>query len=326
MADVQPQDVSSAADWDVYWRGTHEKAAHQSGGAQDAALESFWRALFNHYLPAFEHPRLLDLASGNGAVTGFAAQSRADVTLCATDASLNALKSLRARYPLCRCTAGDALKPPFAPRSFSVVASQFGLEYAGSAALIPAAGLVAPGGLLAAVMHLKDGAIYRECALNHRAVVAIQDSHLLPLARRAFASGFALNANTGSVDDFKAAERALTPAVRSLEQLLAEMGNAVAGGLGRRLYDDVAYMYQRMSAYAPGDVLGWVDGMVLELEAYRARMAAMTAVALDETALRSLLDQLASEGFTVEKCEKLLMGAGAEEGAWTVVVHRPRQA
>lgn len=324
MADAESRDASSAADWDVYWRGTHEKAAHQGGGAQDAALEAFWRELFDRHLGAYEQPRLLDLASGNGAVTGFAAKSCPAALLHATDASEYALRSLRERFCACRCTVADALRPPFATGSFDIVASQFGLEYAGIDALGQAAELVAPGGLLAAVLHLKGGAIDRECTVNHRAIAAIQHSQLLPLARAAFAAGFALNAGTGSVEAFKSAERAFTPAVRSLEQVLAQMGQGVAGGLARQLYDDIAHMYQRMSAYAPGDILGWVDGMMAELESYRARMASMTAVALDEVTLRAALDQLAAKGFLVEKCEKLLMGAGAAEGAWTVVLHREK--
>ncbi|MBN7799016.1 class I SAM-dependent methyltransferase [Parahaliea mediterranea] len=322
MAEAESRDASSAADWDVYWRGTHEKAAHQAGGAQDAALEAFWRELFDRRLATCEQPRLLDLASGNGAVTGFAAQSCPATLLYAADASEYALRALRERFSACRCTVADALRPPFAAGSFDIVASQFGLEYAGIDALGRAAELVAPGGSLAAVLHLKGGAIDRECAVNHRAIVAIQDSRLLPLARAAFTAGFALNAGSGSVDAFKSAERAFTPAVRSLEKLLAQMGNGVAGGLARQLYDDIAHMYQRMSAYAPGDILGWVDGMTAELEAYRARMASMTAVALDEVTLRAALDQLAAEGFVVDRCDKLLMGAGAAQGAWAVVLHR----
>ena len=29
-------------DWDTYWRGTHENAAHREGGPQEEVLARFW--------------------------------------------------------------------------------------------------------------------------------------------------------------------------------------------------------------------------------------------------------------------------------------------
>ena len=90
----------------------------------------------------------------------------------------------------------------------------------------------------------------------------IRDSELLPLAREAFNAGFDLNAGSGSPAAFKAAEKRFTPAVRALEKLMREMGEAIASGLPRKLYQDLAHMYRRMSAYDRADIIDWVDGMV----------------------------------------------------------------
>src|SRR5690606_23771055 len=111
-----------------------------------------------------------------------------------------------------------------------------GVEYAGVGAVAEAARLLAPGGTLALLIHVFEGAIYRECELNRDVTAAILALDILSLARNAFAAGFALNDGTGTPEAFKQAERAFTPAVRGLEQIMQEVGPAVAGGLPGKLY------------------------------------------------------------------------------------------
>ncbi len=314
---------SELASWDRYWRGTHENAALQESGAQDSALAEFWLAFFQQHLDSEDSPRVLDLACGNGAVTGFARAACPGASLFAVDGSASALQALQQRYPESHCVVADAAALPFPPQSFTVVASQFGVEYAGLAALENAAELVEPDGYMVALLHLQDGVIHRECAANLDAILALQQIELLPLARSAFAAGFALNAGTGSVAAFKEAEQRFTPAVRALEKLLRDRGDGMAGGLARQLYRDIAQMYPRMSAYEPAELLSWVDGMVVELEAYRLRMAAMVEVAQDRQAVEKVVKALQADGLELQRFDQLGLAASAREaGAWQVVLKR----
>ena len=228
----------------------------------------------------------------------------------------------RARHPTCAYVAFDAGAPALAEASCDLVVSQFGIEYAGLPALSRAAGLVAPGGVLALVLHLRDGEIYRECAANLGAADAIRASSVLVLAREAFAAGFALNAGTGSVEAFKEAERAFTPAVRRLEDILREWGPAAADGLPRQLYQDIAHMYQRMSAYEPGEVMGWLEGMTAELDAYVGRMSSMLEAAIDEPVLAAQCSALKQLGFGASETGTLAMGDDDAAAAWWLTAQR----
>ncbi len=119
-------------DWDSYWKGTQEAALPSSGGAQDQALSIFWTKFFREEFPRHEKPRLLDAASGNGAVTGFALQvaksiESVELTVSCMDYSKSAIEALAQKYPSVHGVACDASETPFANGDFDIVASQFGL-------------------------------------------------------------------------------------------------------------------------------------------------------------------------------------------------------
>ena len=155
---MKPEGAESrgrAADWDVYWRGTEANAAHREGGPQEPVLAQFWGRFFGQHLSAEAGAPMLDLACGNGAVTGYARQSRPGLDACCSDYSESALRELRKRHPGSRCVVADALNPPFPDGSFPVVASQFGVEYAGAEAVVAAGRLVAPGGWPVSYTHLR---------------------------------------------------------------------------------------------------------------------------------------------------------------------------
>ncbi|MEP4145900.1 MAG: class I SAM-dependent methyltransferase [Halioglobus sp.] len=307
-------------DWDTYWRGTHDNAAHREGGPQEEVLARFWSKVFSS--PAAKTSNMLDIACGNGAVTGHAITNAVNADLFCTDYSYSAMIELRKRHLMANCAVADAAQLPWADGSFGLVVSQFGLEYAGSDALLEAARLVAPGGCLAVVVHLHGGGIYRECDENKEVVDAIADTRLLALARLAFKGGFALNRGEASVEAFKASERAFTPAVRGLEDILRRYGSSAADGLPKQLYSDVASMYSRMSSFEEDEVMRWIDGMEKELEAYHGRMQSMLHAAVSEVKMEQLLTQLQQTGFDENPPQILRMGQDSEPAAWALILHR----
>lgn len=312
-----------AAAWDTYWRGTRENAAHKEGGVQEALLAEFWRELLGKQLAVDSNPRVLDLACGNGAVTGFVREFSPALAVHCCDYSLHAVVELERRYPGNLRVVADAARLPYADACFDLVASQYGVEYAGADAIVEAARLVAPGGTLALLLHVFEGAIYRECERNRDVVIAIRALDILALAQGAFAAGFALNAGTGTPGEFKQAEQAFTPAVRGLEQILREAGPAVAGGLPGQLYQDIAHMYRRMSAYDPADIRSWLEGMDRELDAYRGRMQSMLDAAVPQDQLLGLQAELVTQGFNASPLRSLVVNDQSAAAAWALVMERP---
>lgn len=313
---------SVSADWDVYWRGVQGNGQHQDGGPEEAALAEFWKSVFGHPLGELSHRRLLDLACGNGAVTGLAMKLMPGGEYYCVDSSLSAVQELQKRYPQSTCTAADALRTPFIPGSFHYVCSQFGIEYAGWEAVGEALRLLAPQGTLALVLHMRSGAIYKECDQSVRAIDAIKETSVLPLASAAFSAGFALNAGTGSVADFKAAEKNFTPAVRGLEAVMREMGPNVATGLPQQLYRDISKMYRNMSAYDAKEVENWVEGMSKELDAFRGRMSSMLDAALDSSTFCKVIDLASAQGVSIMRQDTLTLGSNQEAFAWALICKR----
>jgi SAM-dependent methyltransferase len=314
--------------WDRYWHRTREAAAHRGGGPQDEVLARFWESFFDDALVRPGAARFVDVGCGNGAVARFALGAavrvgRSPHLLVGIDSSLPALHDLRRRFPAMPAIAADGKRIPFPDACFDVVSSQFGLEYAGPDAFSEAARLVATGGTLAAVIHLKDGALYRECAVNLEAVTAVNQCGLLPATRDVFTTSQALARGKGSRVAFRRASEELAGAVRKVDEVLRIRGAAVAGGQLQRLRGDIAHMHARMEAHDPAEVASWTDAMAREMEAYAHRLNSMLGAAVDDRGMEAIVGRAVSRGLSVRLRERLLMGSGTPEpAAWVLVCDR----
>lgn len=312
------------AGWDTYWQNTRQAAAHRSGGPQEAALGAFWSGVLGQALDRHPDLRLLDLACGNGTVTHQALEaarrsSRPLPRVCGLDRSHPALVQWQRRFAAPWAVVGDAARVPFPDRSFHLVASQFGIEYCGAAAVDEAARLVSSQGSFAAVLHLRGGGIDRECRTNLDAARGVLDSRLLVRSREAFRAA-ALQTQRGNRARMRRADKQLAEALHRVEQILATHGPQIAGGTLVRLHRDVVQMYRRADAYEPRQVAQWLGRMGRELSAYVERMALMAAAALDESGVAAMAERLAGLGMTVHTREALRVGG--EPAAWALVCKR----
>lgn len=320
---------SREQDWDVYWLSATQAALQDDGGARDAVLERFWRALFEEALSRNSGVRWLDLACGNGAVTGFAmaasSASGTPVSMTCVDYSAAAIEETGKRHPGIVGIACDIRHLPFEDQRFDVVVSQFGIEYAGDDAFDEAARLVAPGGLFSAIVHLRDGAIYRECRDNFDLIERTTEAALLERARGAFAAGFELEAGRLDEQAFRPHDTALAKSVQAAAALLSAAPPSAARQLVASVYRDLAHMYPRLPNYTPQDVFDWLDRMSSEFDSYRGRMASMLDAARDEQGILDIAARLESAGLSVCECRKLGMGADNADAAWVLVAERPAQ-
>lgn len=317
--------------WDEYWRLTQEAAAHRGGGPQDEVLARFWRAFFLDALRNRPAARVVDLACGNGVVTRLALEAAGEAGVCdrcvvGVDLSQAALADLRRRSPGVLLAAADALRVPFASATFDVVTSQFGLEYAGAAAFAEAARLVARGGTFAAVIHRKDGALYRECAVNLEAATAVAESGVLPAFRSMTMASHALRTGKGSRVAFRRAEGELQSAVGQVEAALRRLGEGVAGGAIRAILADIGHMSRRVANFDPREAAGWAEAMSREMRAYAERMAAMLGAAVDVPGMEAIESRVRCEGLVVYPREEMWMGVRrAEPAAWVLRGERRRR-
>ncbi|MEL6663835.1 MAG: class I SAM-dependent methyltransferase [Pseudomonadota bacterium] len=315
---------TTASDWGNYWKG---RAASEAGAAlvgagieTDSDIAAIWAEEFAGLTP---DTRVLDLACGAG--SALKAASAAGLTnLKGVDIAEEALQVMAREVPGATGVAAPADRTGLESASFDRVVSQFGLEYAGlQKAAREAARLLAPGGAFAAIIHLKDGAIARECSEKLAELNVIRDSEFIVKGQKLFRALFAADADKSqaAVDRATRAVNAFKPAMDAVQRLRDKQSGQ---SLASHLYDGTAQLYQRRATYALADIEGWLKGMAGEIGAYRGRMESMLASAQSEADIRAALDLFAAAGHKPEPPRKIALKDGGAPAAWWVRAGTPR--
>ena len=161
--------------WTTYWAsGALHSCATSFSGNYAWQLEAFWQQVFSH-LP--EAARVADLCCGNAPLGKLLLESPHAARVARIDAV-----DMADIAPPWVAAFGDAtglhVHPrvdvtalPFAPATFDLCMSQYGIEYAGEAAFAEVARVLRPGGRLAAVLHHAESLPVRiaksECTQLH---------------------------------------------------------------------------------------------------------------------------------------------------------------
>lgn len=190
--------------WSDYWAS---KALHSCGGSFSGnyagTIASFWHGIFDALSP---ESRVLDLCCGNASLSKLLLESEFSdrvQKVVAVDAAQIAPPWLSSTTPTVAARvevhAGvDAAALPFPDASFELCMSQFGIEYAGSAALAECKRVLRPSGRLAAVVHHVDSLPARiareECShidhlLEPDGFYAHAETIMAPMAQAATAAG-----------------------------------------------------------------------------------------------------------------------------------------
>ena len=323
MTESGPESARTARSWDTYWHGIGDAGTCAVGGVSHPAIHAFWQAFFREAREEFEAPRILDIASGDGAVVAHAldafAGRQADVTCL--DVSAAAVRNVQQRFPGVRGVVADANGMPFGSGTFDIVTSQFGVEYAGPAAVDEAGRLLAQGGRLALVLHHRAGRMFRECTESLDAIARLRDSGFIPRAIDMLGAGFEASRGADRAP-YEAAATRLAPAVKSLESVLRQYGEHVAGDTIVRLYSDVDHIHRHLQAYDPTEVLGWLRAIDASLDDYAGRMASMRDSAVDEASFDAACTGLQGRGHTLLRHEPLAAGDGGLPLGWILIAAR----
>lgn len=309
--------------WDAFWHGTGDTGAFASGGVSHPTIARFWTQYFRTVKNNYETPTLIDIATGNGALIEQALRilGNAPGDYTCIDVSAAAIDNVKKQFPGVTGIVADAAAIPLDDQDFTIVTSQFGVEYAGDEALKEAARLVSPGGQIALMLHIENGRIHKECADSLAAIERLQASGFVPLSIELFKTGFAA-VRGGDRAPYDAAGAKLAPAIAIAESILSEYGEDVAGETIARLYGDVGTIHSKMPGYDPDEVLGWLGTMDNELAAYAGRMTSMLSASMDRPAFDTLRADLIGAGFTPAVAEPLLSGDKAPPLAWVLVARR----
>ena len=309
--------------WDTYWQGAQASAAYTGGGSSHPLILSFWDDYFRDVQRRGGEPRIIDIASGNGAVvecasTAFGGQLPDFACL---DVSASAISILEKRFPGVHGVVADAAAIPLDSASYDIATSQFGIEYAGLEALDEVTRLIAPGGELALLLHHRGGVIYRQCDASLDAISVMQAAKFIPNCIAMFDAGFAALSG-GDRGRYNTAGKQFAPTIRTMEAIMTQHGSHVADGTILQLYRDIRHIHGRMRRYEPSEVLGWLKKMQEEIKAYAGRMASMRDVAIDATRFEQVRAALGEKGFEILRAEPLAHPDQDLPMAWALVAKK----
>ena len=333
LAELRDADATArrAATWTRHWAGG---AAHSCAGSfgerYGGAIAAFWRQVAQD-LP--DGAKVLDLATGNGAVPRLlldATGSRA-VTIDAIDLA-EVEPAWRATLPherqaRLRFHGGQRAEVlPFADACFTLVTSQYGLEYTDLSRSVPELlRVLATGGRAALVMH--------HAASRPVSLARVELGHLdwlrspqgllptaramLPLLARARTAEGRLALQRDAQAEacrvaFNDAQDMLRRRATEVDgaDVLAEMHDAMNAALQRALDGGLAQAEAAWQAAADA------------LQDSQLRLQELVAHALDDDALAGLLAMLARAGL-----QELQLGTLAERGhlmGWSLTLTRRR--
>lgn len=260
--------------WDSFWRYDRLSSFHAAPGAPNYGppVADGWRDFFAKLA---DGARLLDLATGNGAIAvlavaagkGFAVTG-ADLAAVEPAAFVTQNQAELAQISFLASTPAEALPLPDA--GTDAVVSQYGIEYSDLSRSLPeAARILAPGGRLRFACHAAEGVIVRDTASS------IADADFL------IALDLAALTERGTAE-FNAGLKAIADRARSATDV------AMLANVHESLCD--AFDHRRAELAATAAHLAG------EITAHRARQAALLSAARTEGQMTGMAAALAALG------------------------------
>jgi ubiquinone/menaquinone biosynthesis C-methylase UbiE len=319
--------VQPTRGWNTFWQGTEKTAVSSPGGLSHPVFPGFWSVALGEFVAAKADGKVLDIGTGSGAVIEYLSQVPGVNLENATcvDLSAAAINIVQGRFPAVSGVVADAKSIPLESAKYDLVTSQFGIEYAGTAAADEAIRLLAPGGSLLFLMHIRPGELHRECIAAADALRRVAQSDLVPLAMAFFTAGFAA-VQGGDREPYESAARALNPAIKELETIMTEHGEHVAGDMLIYVHTTLQNMHSRIQHYKPDEVLNWLTKIGKELEEHEQRMLSMRDAAMDEEAFKALCTNIESKGLTIEKAMPMQVKGEQLPVAWLLQATRASDA
>ena len=103
--------------WDTYWRGSGSADAYSAGGTSHPVIVSFWEDFFRSPRGSDAGARIVDIASGNGAILEIARRVFGDTfpDFTCVDISESAIASINRRFPSVTGVTADIRDIPLPP-------------------------------------------------------------------------------------------------------------------------------------------------------------------------------------------------------------------
>ncbi|WP_066966887.1 bifunctional 2-polyprenyl-6-hydroxyphenol methylase/3-demethylubiquinol 3-O-methyltransferase UbiG [Microbulbifer sp. Q7] len=302
--------------WEHYW----EKAlgADMAGVSGTAAqfVREFWLASIGSNLTGTLPLRVLDVACGRGGVASILDEAGwlGKVEYCGVDISHAAVRSMINHFPSAQGVVADVQDLPLLSGNFDIVCSQFGVEYAGEAAILDLVSQLRAGGQLILLLHCVGGQIYKECYDQMEGARELVQTEFLPLSMEMFKDAYAV-LEGGERRAYEGSSGRLVAKFRALEDIMRRRGRGAAAGMVYRLYRDVNQIHRDLPRFQREQVLSWLQAAAQEVASFAGRMDGMCASAMSESQVDALVLELAKRRLNA-KVEPMLTAESGAQIAW----------
>jgi SAM-dependent methyltransferase len=308
--------------WTAYWR-TGRGVSCFHGPDAELRLTQIWDAFVDELSDGV---RILDLATGNGAVARLcAARARArgiGLQIEAVDAAeidpAAVMKDPDGLLRAIRFSGGVRLEAlPFAEASFAAVVSQFGFEYADQEkAAAEAVRALAPAGRLLLVAHARDGGVFNDIGARVERLRGV-------LAEHGAVSLVRTLAHAAEAGDANAVARESERLAGAIEQVRGFAAHAPRDDAAMFYASAVLEDWARRQRYHAADLRRAVEAGWVNAAGVLARQEQLLRVAYAAADVAALNERFAAAGLAVEAPEPVRDEQRGAQIAWLVSARRP---
>lgn len=319
--------------WDRYWHFDRIASCCDEAGKTnyDASIADGWRAFF---ASLDKSARILDLCTGNGAVTLLALDVSAEQ---GKDFAITGVDRAAIDPPQFAITRSDRLKQiafhghvdaeqlPFADGSFDAVTSQYGIEYSDLRRSLPeAVRVLAAGGSIRLCVHAAEGTVAEATRAQLADADFVLDEVALPTrAEEAFTAVLAVEREAApSAALIATADRAFASFGDALGSTAARIPEAADKKMLHNIGSVLAHAFENRGYFELQVLLDKAAEMRMEVEAHRIRQRELVNAAINRQKLGEITSRL--EDLGLEHVETSEVRSGDRFLAYVVTGKLPR--
>lgn len=298
--------------WSDYWRqGDVHACTREFSPDARTKIAAQWKKQFRHLE---DGSRILDLATGNGALLTYLPQSLAancrqieaiGVDLATVEQTALSSSPSDARVQVEFRGGIDVAALPFGDDEFDLVTSQFGIEYADLPNALSEACRVAKNQLVF-LMHAAEGVVIRQNGDIVRQIYMVLDDWAAIDLARAY-----------SINPCAETKESITGVFSALQQEIGALENPSFLVAFRQQF---AQLIQALHAYSPANAITTIDQFEAQLRTHADRMAALCNAGRTERDLQKLLQALVPDTARKYGIEPFYSDGGAYlVGYWVTI-------
>ena len=290
-----PQPSAKSMSWTRYWRSGFRDTCFFADKTFSVAAD--WR---NFFSSAGKGAKIVDLATGNGAVAMIAAQVNRDLHLEASIVGVDfadiAPQELPAttEEPLQNITFignTDLADLPFQDAQFDLASSQFGFEYAEqSGSLSELKRVLKPGGQVRMLIHATEGAVHEASVQRlRRARSMLESGQILPLLEE-----LAKAVNSSAKTRIPKIQKRITTKVGQVQR---KFGQLPKDDLVLELCSEAQMFVNAAGKVPASEFVAKIRHLSEEVRAYTLRLHAMHSAARTSVQMQALCEAANTIGF-----------------------------